>query len=256
VRCVSFVRAPEAYLTAVTAQRVRGGETLARIRVDLRLCEAASRLEAAFPDCGFHSFSEARRAPGGPAAFFFGTIGVDASGFEDGGAANPTGSDQAIRLLSAINAREPRLLGEGADARANPAREPGDANPLLATAGDPFRLTEAEIAPRRDDLEREARALQARFGDGFVEERAPPRPAPAPWSEAALRALRDAVDLSSRRMAFLALDAARDAGLSEADVRAVFFAPGFDENPSDGRAAPRVRAPLAARALARLRGRP
>ena len=255
VRFIVAIRSPFEYLCSHLAQQVRGGEVLEEIAQPISIGASVERMRRVFPEAEFYPFAAMRAHAGGPAGFFLERIGADAAGFQFPEAANASGCDQAVRLVSAINARLPMFRGKVSEKNFNPARRRGDILPLLTLPGAGYRVTQSEYERYRSLVEREVAYLSETFGPDFCGEKAAPIAEPPAWGEDQLTALRAVLPQLPRHIAFQAHACLLEAGaLDPAGLDTAFYRPWGDDPAAAGdEAAPSALRSLMDRAAARLK---
>lgn len=187
IRPFMLVRSPLEFITSMTQTRIRHGHGQHVFAgAKSRRIEPCLRL---WPDLTCLPFAEAARHADGPIGLFLDQFGLPPAGAFNLIRQNESLSDHATRLIGHVNAVIPLFRAGGV----NPARTYLDTEPLARIPGPKFALTRSEFLEVRSLVQSENESLSRLLGPEFCDTTLRFNPQPAPWSEAAIQALAEAM---------------------------------------------------------------
>ncbi|MCQ3828320.1 hypothetical protein HXX02_02565 [Microbulbifer elongatus] len=164
VRVLVYVRPPWSYFNSAVQQRVKAGKTLDGCRYQ-SVIQKIECIQAAFPYAEFYPFQVACGHSSGVVGHFLGLLGVDnLSEFEIVGS-NAAVSGEAVRLMSYLNAREPRLI----NGRLNPDWEGLAFSILKKFPGSRFRISARDKVSNTEWISEDNKWLKENMGIEFCD---------------------------------------------------------------------------------------
>jgi hypothetical protein len=168
IEVIALIRAPYSFAVSSMQQQIKGGSRAMESFIYRDARQSVRNLRAVFGrDICFLPFEKARQHQYG----IVGTL-LECMGLPDDLIAsvrqvrlNKAASNEAVRLISAINARYPLVTAQGPGER----RYQGDIDLLWNLPGVPFQVSLHELSASREKLDRECCWLSANLGLDFVD---------------------------------------------------------------------------------------
>lgn len=173
VRCeqievIALIRAPYSFAVSSMQQQIKGGSRTVESFIYRNARQSVLNLRAVFGrDVSFLPFENARQHRYGIVGTLLECVGLpgDLIASVRQVRRNQAASNEAVRLISAINASYPLLTAQGL----GEGRHQGDIDSLWTLPGVPFQVCLHELSASREKLDHECRWLAANLGLNFVD---------------------------------------------------------------------------------------